>query len=120
MSSFIEPNPSRGSIVPLLLAPASTARAAWSVSILLILVILLLQSLSPKSPSVIIRNAVSFGKDPVGFLRWAKAEYGEIFEVSMILRKTVWLRSNELNKFYLEMREVNCDILSSITLKIPN
>ena len=65
-----------------------------------------------KAPSArygwpVIGNIVSYSKDPVSYLRRATAQYGKIFRVNMILMNTVWLRDIDLNKFYLETKEVS-------------
>ena len=65
-----------------------------------------------KAPSVrygwpVVGNIVSYTRDPVSFVRKATKQYGKVFNVNMILMSTVWLRDANLNKFYLEAKEVS-------------
>lgn len=55
-------------------------------------------------------NILSYSQDPVTYLRKATAQFGRIFEVKMILTNTIWLRGNDLNKVYLDAKEVGCSI----------
>lgn len=66
---------------------------------------------SNQPPSVkygypIVGNILSYSKDPVPYLRKATAQFGRVFKVNMIFTHTIWLRGNDLNKFYLDAKEV--------------
>jgi sterol 14-demethylase len=54
----------------------------------------------------IVGNLILYSKDPVSFIDRATRQYGHCFAVPMLLGRTVWLRSPQLNKEYLETREV--------------
>ncbi|KAL2869031.1 cytochrome P450 [Aspergillus lucknowensis] len=63
-----------------------------------------------KIPSVtvglpILGNLQKYSLDPVGFISTATSSHGECFTVPMLFGKTIWLRSPQLNKEYLETRE---------------
>ncbi|KAA8649455.1 hypothetical protein EYZ11_007762 [Aspergillus tanneri] len=63
-----------------------------------------------KVPSVtvgipVLGNLIQYSKDPVEFIASATRQYGQCFTVPMLLGRTVWLRSPQLNKEYLETRE---------------
>lgn len=63
---------------------------------------------SPKYGWPVVGNITTYSKNPVAYLRKATAQYGKVFKVDMLLTKTVWLRGTELNKLYLDTREVSC------------
>lgn len=54
----------------------------------------------------IVGNLQKYTLDPVGFISAATSRHGECFTVSMLFGRTIWLRSPQLNKEYLETREV--------------
>lgn len=55
----------------------------------------------------VLGNIVGYTRDPVSFVRKATIQYGKVFNVNMILMNTVWLRDLNLNKFYMETKEVS-------------
>ena len=80
---------------------------------------------SEKTPSVkygwpIVGNIVSYTRDPVSYLRKARAQYGKIFKVNMILTRTVWLRDTRLSRVYLETKEVSALSTPRQTLTEPS
>ena len=94
----------------------TTAQPAIYLALFAVLIIFLLRISkepsndipSPKYGWPIVGNVIAYGKNPVAYLRKATAQCGKVFKVDMLLMKTVWLRSTELNKLYLETREVSC------------
>lgn len=56
----------------------------------------------------ILGNLQKYSLDPVGFIASATRLHGECFAVPMLFGRTIWLRSPQLNKEYLETREVFC------------
>lgn len=66
---------------------------------------------SEKIPAVssgfpVLGNLQKYTLDPVGFISAATSSHGQCFTVSMLFGRTIWLRSPQLNKEYLETREV--------------
>ncbi|OJJ06309.1 hypothetical protein ASPVEDRAFT_45703 [Aspergillus versicolor CBS 583.65] len=65
---------------------------------------------SEKIPTVssgfpVLGNLRKYTLDPVGFISAATSSHGQCFTVSMLFGRTIWLRSPQLNKEYLETRE---------------
>ncbi|KAL8695867.1 MAG: hypothetical protein Q9224_003110 [Gallowayella concinna] len=58
-------------------------------------------------------NVIAYSMDPISFLRKATAQYGSTFRTDMIFTTVVWLRSPQLNKIYLETKEVRSDLFSN-------
>lgn len=54
----------------------------------------------------VVGNVVAYSNDPVSYLRKATAKYGKLFKTNMIFTSIVWLRDPDLNKLYLETKEV--------------
>ncbi|KAL8800503.1 MAG: hypothetical protein Q9182_005139 [Xanthomendoza sp. 2 TL-2023] len=54
----------------------------------------------------VVGNVIAYSKDPISFLRKATAQYGITFRTDMIFTSVIWLRSPQLNKTYLETKEV--------------
>ena len=89
-------------------SPSVVPLGAMTLAVLLLVRYLLSSS---KLPSVSVGlpiwgNLVQYSKDPVSFIAAATKHYGQCFTVPMLLGRTVWLRSGQLNKEYLETREV--------------
>ncbi len=91
----------------------SPASATLAVAGLLLAWAVVQPLLTPKKgiPSVaaglpIVGNLIHYSKDPVSFIESATRQYGHCFAVPMLLGRTIWLRSAQLNKEYLETREV--------------
>lgn len=95
----------------------SPATATLAVAGVLLAWALTQRLLAPKGyPSVtvglpILGNLIHYSKNPVSFIESATRQYGPCFAVPMLLGSTIWLRSPQLNKEYLETREV-CRFLS--------
>ena len=90
----------------------SPTTAALAVSTVLVLWAASQRLLAPKVyPSVavglpIVGNLIHYSQNPVSFIESATRQYGPCFAVPMLMGSTVWLRSPQLNKEYLETREV--------------
>ncbi|KAH8435086.1 uncharacterized protein LDX57_012715 [Aspergillus melleus] len=88
-------------------SPSVVPLGAMTLAVLLLVRYMLFSS---KLPSVSVGlpiwgNLVQYSKDPVSFIAAATKHYGQCFTVPMLLGRTVWLRSGQLNKEYLETRE---------------
>lgn len=59
----------------------------------------------------VLGNLRKYTLDPVGFISAATSSHGQCFTVSMLFGRTIWLRSPQLNKEYLETREVLLHLL---------
>ncbi|KAL9604066.1 MAG: hypothetical protein Q9179_001989 [Wetmoreana sp. 5 TL-2023] len=53
----------------------------------------------------IVGNIIGYSKDPVSYLRKARAQHGKIFKTNMLFTNTIWLQNPHLNKVYLETKE---------------
>lgn len=54
----------------------------------------------------IVGNILFYSRDPVTYLRKASAQFGSVFKVNMLFKHTIWLRGHDLNKVYLDTKEV--------------
>ena len=55
--------------------------------------------------SLILGNAVEYGKNPVMYVREMSAKYGKLWQMKLLSTNVIWLRGTKLNKTYLETRE---------------
>ncbi|KAL8818971.1 MAG: hypothetical protein Q9223_002512 [Gallowayella weberi] len=104
------------------LCPISTTPPASLMSLKLLIPFFLLATLAVTStrkaskqsgqlPKVrygwpVVGNVIAYSKNPISFLRKATAQYGTTFRTDMIFTSVIWLRSPQLNKIYLETKEV--------------
>lgn len=90
-------------------SPATAALAVSSVLIIWAVTQRLLARQAYPSVAVglpIVGNLIHYSQNPVSFIESATRQYGPCFAVPMLMGSTVWLRSPQLNKEYLETREV--------------
>lgn len=60
---------------------------------------------SPRLGGPVLGNATAYATDPAAAIRAAEVQCGPVFSIQMLLTQNIWLRSNVLNKFYVNVKE---------------
>ncbi|KAJ9669768.1 hypothetical protein H2201_000153 [Coniosporium apollinis] len=60
---------------------------------------------SPRLGGPVLGNAAAYATDPAAAVSAAEGQCGPIFSIQMLFLQNIWLRSNVLNKFYVNVKE---------------